>query len=211
MKDPSKTNGHKPKHRSPVEQQEGESDQAFRAFRVYFEMGEKRSLMLVAQRVSKSLPLMKRWSRRWKWPSRIREYTKSLTVTIDKKSKSQAIARRLPDIMGITEILARTSFLARATLDDVLDEQGKFDIVKARKTGGIHTIKTVHFHQDGATIKSITLRDHNHSLDLMGRHFQIWNDEEDPDEEARRLLREEEERKRLAVDGTPENPLQGER
>ncbi len=199
------SNGHQPAVRlKSFEQQNGESIQAFAAFRAYLEMGDDRSTRAVAQKLGKSSALMMRWSARWKWPDRIREYNKSLTLAIDKKSKSRAIARRLPDIMGISEILARTSFLARASLDNVLSKTGKFDIVKARRTGGIHTIKTMHFHRDSGEVKSITLRDHNQSLEIMGKHFRLWDDDEDPDAEAKRLL--EEEKARKTVEQTAESP-----
>ena len=95
-------------------------------------------------------------------------------------------------LMGVREILAITTFLARATLDDVLDDQGRFDLVKARETGGIHALKNVQFHPNGA-VNSVTLRDGNNSLELMGKHFDLWGAEYDPDREARRLLEMEQE------------------
>jgi hypothetical protein len=111
----------------------------------------------------------------------------------------RAPAPRFRYLMGINEILASTTFLARATLDDVLDAEGRFDVEKARNTLGIHALKTIQFHADGS-VKSVTLRDKNGSLELMGRHFQLWDDGEDPDTEARRLLEEEAaERKRPAI------------
>ena len=124
----------------------------------------------------------------------------------------RAPAPRFRYLMGITEILATTTFLARATLDDVLDDEGKFDIEKARRTGGIHAVKSVQFYPYGGGVKSVTLRDRNSSLELMGKHFDLWGTEEfDPDREARRLLEMEEEhrlheeaeaRKQLAVNDT---------
>jgi len=113
--------------------------------------------------------------------------------------------------MGINEILATTTLLAGATLDDVLDDEGRFDIEKARETGGIHALKKVKTRTwsrqfpNGTVEQVVTheveLRDKNGSLELMGRHFQLWNDGEDPDAEAKRLLElemETEGRKRLA-------------
>ena len=144
-------------------------------------------------------------------------------TTILAKPKAQALIKELRAaatalapirkfryIMGVNEILAMTTFLARATLDDVLDEEGRFDIKKARETGGIHALKRIkhrisRYHlKDGTFRETITheveLRDRNGSLELMGRQFQLWDDGEDPDAEARRLLEEEaEERRRLAT------------
>ena len=48
-------NGHKSAEMKPWERQERESDKAFAAFRVYLEMGPKRSLRAVAQKLGKSV------------------------------------------------------------------------------------------------------------------------------------------------------------
>jgi hypothetical protein len=105
---------------------------------------------------------------------------------------------RFRHIMGINETLGRTSFLARATLDDVLDEEGKFDLDKARQTGGIHAIKRLRIrtntrrYKDGTEDVTVTheveLRDKNSSVELMGRHLGLWDDDEDPREVLERLL-----------------------
>ena len=75
----------------------------------------------------------------------------------------------------------------------VLDENGEFDIVRARETGGIHAlgrlkvIKTTRTYKDG-TIDEIvrhefSLRDKNLNLQLLGKHHGLWTDEyEDPDD-----------------------------
>lgn len=57
------------------ERQDGESVVAFDAFVVYRDIGTDRSLRLVAQKVAKSLPLMKRWCARWQWGVRIEAWT----------------------------------------------------------------------------------------------------------------------------------------
>jgi len=52
------------------EKRPGEGERAFAAFTIYRNLGPQRSLSKVAQAVAKSLPLMKRWSRRWRWSVR---------------------------------------------------------------------------------------------------------------------------------------------
>ena len=47
--------------------QDGESAQAFQAFAAYRDMGAERSLHKVAEKLSKSDALMKRWSSQWHW------------------------------------------------------------------------------------------------------------------------------------------------
>ena len=100
-------------------------------------------------------------------------------------------------IMGCAEVLSITTFLARATLDDVLDEQGSFDIEKARRTGGIHALKRIksrawkRTYKDGTVEEVVThgveLRDRNASLELMGRHMDLW-EQEDLELAKKRLL-----------------------
>jgi hypothetical protein len=91
-------------------------------------------------------------------------------------------------IMCINEALQRTSVLARASLDDILDEHGRFDLAKARRTAGIYAIKRATFHRSGK-IKSVELRDKNGALELMGKHHDLWTgDYEDPDEVLSRFL-----------------------
>lgn len=50
---------------------DGESEVAFAAFVVYRDFGEKRSQARVAESLGKSLALISRWSRRWKWADRV--------------------------------------------------------------------------------------------------------------------------------------------
>lgn len=49
---------------------EGESGVAYEAFREYLRLGTKRSIRLVAEELSKSEALMKRWSSEHSWPAR---------------------------------------------------------------------------------------------------------------------------------------------
>lgn len=62
----------------PWDRQQGESLQAYEAFDLYCKMGAGRSIRKVAQELGKSQPLMSRWSSKWKWQQRSREYDKEL-------------------------------------------------------------------------------------------------------------------------------------
>ena len=53
------------------EKQPRESARAFAAFKTYLEMGPQRSLAEASKRSAKSLPLLKRWSRKYDWSSRV--------------------------------------------------------------------------------------------------------------------------------------------
>ena len=60
------------------EQQPKESNKAFAAFCIYLNMGEERSTLAVARRLSRSHQLMRRWSARWDWMERVRAYAAHL-------------------------------------------------------------------------------------------------------------------------------------
>jgi hypothetical protein len=51
-----------------------ETAKAYAAFLVYAEMGPERSVKAVSQKTSKSIPLLKRWSRKHKWVKRVTEW-----------------------------------------------------------------------------------------------------------------------------------------
>lgn len=58
----------------PWERQDGESAKAFAAFLAYLQLGEKRSLRAVAQKLLKSYTLISRWSRTYQWVDRAAAY-----------------------------------------------------------------------------------------------------------------------------------------
>lgn len=74
----------------PWERQKGESAQAYEAFSIYLGMGAERSLSAVAKQLSKSLPLIKRWSREKEWQERIRAYDND----VERQARKKVIADR---------------------------------------------------------------------------------------------------------------------
>lgn len=73
------------------EQQPKESAKAFAAFSAYLSMGPERSFEAVAQRLTKSSRLLKRWSRRFDWPGRVRAHAERL-ATVEREA-TEALAR----------------------------------------------------------------------------------------------------------------------
>lgn len=69
------------------ERQEGESPQAFEAFRTYRDMGEKRTLSAVARELGKSLQLIERWKKAWSWKDRALAYDHAL----DREAHKEAV------------------------------------------------------------------------------------------------------------------------
>jgi len=62
------------KHAYPWERQEGESEPAWQAFKIYRDLGDLRSIHKVARSLSKSPALIKRWSAGNEWRRRSLEY-----------------------------------------------------------------------------------------------------------------------------------------
>jgi hypothetical protein len=71
--------------------------------------------------------------------------------------------------MASMEVLGLTSLLGRASFDDILNDKGRFDLAKARRTNAIFAIKKLTFHRSGR-VKSVELRDKSTSLELLGKH-----------------------------------------
>lgn len=63
---------------SPWERQKGESEKAYEAFTTYRDMGAKRSVSAVSERLSKSRQLISRWKATWNWDERCREWDNQL-------------------------------------------------------------------------------------------------------------------------------------
>jgi len=75
----------------PWERQYGESHQAFEAFHEYCLLGNSRSIRTLSQRLNKSVPLLGKWSSKWKWQDRVRAYDNML-IRQEMETAKQEIA-----------------------------------------------------------------------------------------------------------------------
>jgi hypothetical protein len=75
------------------ERQAKESAKAFAAFSLYLGLGSERSLGAVAQKVTKSPRLLKRWSSRWSWGERVRAYDENLAAIEQQATEAMATER----------------------------------------------------------------------------------------------------------------------
>ena len=73
------------------EKQDRESEKAFSAFSLYLSLGPQRSLDAVSQKSAKSIPLLKRWSRKFDWAGRVAAYGAHLAVI--EREAVEAVAR----------------------------------------------------------------------------------------------------------------------
>jgi len=76
------------KREQPWERQKGESARAFEAFLVYLQMGPERSIRAVAQKCTKSVSLIRRWSSDNNWVERCRAWDNYL----QREAKKAAVA-----------------------------------------------------------------------------------------------------------------------
>lgn len=60
------------------ERKKGESSEAYAAFKLYYQMGAKRSCTRVVQRLNKSRALITGWCGKWSWVERARAYDNEL-------------------------------------------------------------------------------------------------------------------------------------
>lgn len=74
----------------PWERQKGESEKAYEAFAIYRDMGEKRTLTAVAEKLQKSCTLIRRWKATWEWQERVRAYDNEL----EKEARAKAVKAR---------------------------------------------------------------------------------------------------------------------
>jgi hypothetical protein len=77
--------------------QKGESRKAYEAFTVYRDLGAARSLAKVADRLGKSLELMKRWSSRHEWVDRAASFDANEEFEMLTQERAERIAMRRND------------------------------------------------------------------------------------------------------------------
>lgn len=60
------------------ERKKGESSEAYAAFKIYYQMGDKRSCVKVAKNLGRSTTLITGWCSKWNWVERARAYDNEL-------------------------------------------------------------------------------------------------------------------------------------
>ena len=96
------------------ERQPKETAQAFEAFDLYCKMGADRSLRRVAQELSKSETLIKRWSSNWSWQKRSRDY--------DNELKRQELEEQRKAVKKMQERQIQTAMLLQKKAVQALDK-----------------------------------------------------------------------------------------
>lgn len=100
----------------PETKQSGESAQAFEAFVIYRDMGSGRSIRLVAEQLSKSETICKRWAGVWHWTKRAHAHD----LETDRR-------KRLGDLRAVEQMRKRQTATALR-----LQELGDMELAKMR-------------------------------------------------------------------------------
>ncbi len=75
----------------PFEQQRKESAKAFAAFSLYLSLGPQRSIAVVAAKLAKSEQLIKRWSAKFDWATRVQAHGAHMAVA--EREAAEALSR----------------------------------------------------------------------------------------------------------------------
>jgi hypothetical protein len=142
---------------NPWEPQQKESMPAYAAFAEYRDLGPERSIEAVSRKVSKSLPLLKRWSSRWSWVERAKAYDAHLDE-IRRTAREQSIAKQARKIMSADEVRAELTEIAEAPWREFIE------------------VKMA----DGEVLTAqLKLGDKLKSLELMGKNHKLFTDKVD--------------------------------
>lgn len=101
------------------DRQPKEGIKAYDAFQLYLSMGPDRSLRKVAQQLSKSDTLIKRWSVNWNWGQRVRDY-EDFRIKQEFEEQQRALKRMREKHIKIAEMMEKKAIEA---LDHVPSEQ----------------------------------------------------------------------------------------
>jgi hypothetical protein len=123
--------------------QRREGAQAFRAFEAYLDLGPDRSLKAVAQRCTKSISIMRRWSARWEWMNRAAAYDEHVRI-VEEQARQRERARHAAEMERrkiavqdeawemFQKLRERVNQMLRFPLQDATSPDGKTVIKAAR-------------------------------------------------------------------------------
>lgn len=100
----------------PWVRQEGESPQAYEAFRAYLNLGTHRSLEKVSADLPKGMTLLRRWSARWGWVARVTAYDRHLAGAATDGLVNELLEARSKDLELVDKLRGHLS----TRLDDFI-------------------------------------------------------------------------------------------
>lgn len=167
----------------PWEPRSTESMPAYAAFAEYRDLGPERSLDQVGKRLGKSQALMERWSSLNSWVSRAKEFDSHLD-SIRVAAREQSVAKQARKIMTADEVKEGLTRIAEADIAEVFENDGTFNLVKAKERGVSKLIKSLNFDKDtGKIVKIETYSAHEGYRD-MGKTHAIFVDKSETEDKT---------------------------
>lgn len=157
------------------EPQPNESSVAYQAFAMYRDFGPERSIDSVSRKLSKSIPLLKRWSSKWAWVERAMAFDTYLD-SVRLAAREQTAAKEARKIMSADEVLQGLTRIADADIADVFEADGSFDLVGAKARGTSKLIKSLKFDKDTGQVVTVELHNAHGGFQDMGKHHKLFTD-----------------------------------
>ncbi len=182
------------------EQQEGETDTAFAAFVVYRQRRPPRSV-LASYRDWKKDTTIKRATGRWQqwardhaWAVRATAFDKhldSVRTSVEERVVAEITEQRVREIeISALNTLKETAALAHSRITDVMswDEFGKITLKPSKDIpdhaiGAISEVKQT-YDKMGRPQLDVKMHGKNTPVDLLGKHYQLWQDAKDQAQKA---------------------------
>lgn len=98
------------------ERQPQEGSKAYEAFSIYMKMGSERSCHKVAQELSKSDTMIKRWSSKWSWKKRAQDYDAEL-ARVEFSEAKKGVKEMQERQIKLSKLLQKKAFDALKELD----------------------------------------------------------------------------------------------
>ena len=136
---------------SSSERLPGEGPRAFPAYLIYRDMGPERSCAKVGRALGKSSTLMERWSSKWSWVSRARQWDEELQIAAV-RSRLEAIEDMERRHLEAAKSLISKGFARLATLDSE-------ELSMREATQAII---------EGAKLERLTLGESTERVDILG-------------------------------------------
>jgi hypothetical protein len=101
-----------PRERQPWDKRPGESYKAHKAFRIYLDLGERRSLVQVAHDYGATPTMIRRWSADWDWVARTDAW--DIHISAIKQAEREKVAREVSERWARRKLEAAESNWSRA-------------------------------------------------------------------------------------------------
>jgi hypothetical protein len=164
-----------------------ESEQAWQAFTTYLDVGIEQSLLRVAKRCAKSLPLMKRWSAKYTWADQAKAYDTALDrlkQTAEQKGMAKATEKAaFKREIAAQRVLEETANVAFSKITDVIKWENEDGLVDSADLPDevAAAIESVEIMANENGERKVKLKFHSKlpALTKLGENKKLWNTKDD--------------------------------